>query len=457
MAVPRRLHLAVGINSTGYLGSSWSWPGTRWNRFADFGHYLHVTRLAREGVLDAVFVSDHTALQHDNTSRPLHSLDPIVLFSALAAAVPDIGFVLTASSSYNSPYNLARRLASLDTVSGGRLVWNVVSSFNPDIAANFGSAPLPGRAERYRRADEFLTVVKELWLSWDTPGEEPPPGGLWNERTARRIDHHGEFFDVAGPLNVPIGPQGHPVIAQAGASAAGIDLAAKHADLVYAALLTKEAARQYGDQIRERAGHHGRDSRAIRLLPGLVPVIGRTREEALRRHEALHGASGNGTSGEERLIADFVRRTGLSGRRLDPDDVLDPAWFAYDEDQAAPVGFVRVLADLAGTEEVTLRQAVRRFDGGHRLVVGTPEDVAATILDWWQDGVVDGFTLQPPVLPDDLERFVRLVVPILQAAGAHPRHYEEPTIRARFGLPVPVPAGGAAAPPAAIAGRSPRG
>ena len=133
-------------------------------------------------------------------------------------------------------YNLARRLASLDTISGGRVIWNVVSSFNPDIAANFGSAALPPRADRYHRADEFVNVVKKLWLSWDRPHGERTGGPLWDETTARHIDHHGEFFDVAGPLDVPIGPQGHPVISQAGASDAGIDLAVKHADLVYASI-----------------------------------------------------------------------------------------------------------------------------------------------------------------------------------------------------------------------------
>ncbi|MCI2419765.1 NtaA/DmoA family FMN-dependent monooxygenase [Saccharopolyspora sp. K220] len=433
----RRLHLNVGINSTGYAASSWAWPGTRWNRFADFEHYLHAAKLARDGVFDAVFLSDHTALQRDATSRPLHSFDPVVLFSALAATVPDIGFVLTASTSYNSPYNLARRLASLDTISGGRLVWNVVSSFNPDIAANFGSAPLPARADRYRRADEFLSVVKKLWLSWDTPGGPAPEEFLWTAETARRIDHHGEFFDVAGPLNVPIGPQGHPVISQAGASAAGIDLAGKHAELVYAALLGKQAAARHGAAIRERAIAHRRDPETVRLLPGLVPIIGDTREEALRRHEALHGSAG-----EDGLLASLFRRTGMS---VDPDVPLDPSVFAWDEGQDGAVGFVRSLAELTADEKLTARQLVRRTEGGHRLLVGTARDVADGILDWWADGTVDGFTVQPPVLPDDLARFVAEVVPLLQAEGAYPREYREPTIRGRFALPVPVPPTGAAA------------
>ena len=427
----RRLYLSASINSTGWAASSWSWPGTRWSRFNDFDHYVRATRLAHDGILDAVFVSDHTALQKDNWSRPLHTFDPTVLFSALAATVPDVGFVLTASSSYNSPYNLARRLASLDTISGGRVIWNVVSSFNPDIAANFGSASLPPRADRYHRADEFVNVVKKLWLSWDRPDGERTGGPLWDETTARHIDHHGEFFDVAGPLNVPIGPQGHPVISQAGASDAGIDLAAKHADLVYASIYSKDAAAAYGAQIRRRAAAYGRDPDAVRLLPGLVVVIGDTHEEALRRHEALRGASG-----EDQLITDFLRRTNLEGRGLDPDAILDPAVFAYDQEQLAPVGFIKSFADLATTEEITIRQLVRRAEG-HRLVVGTPREIADAIVDWWSDGAVDGFIVHAPVLPEDLERFVTNVVPLLQAEGVFPRRYEEATIRDRFRLSIP--------------------
>jgi len=444
-ATDRRLYLAASINSTGWAGSSWSWPGTQWNRFNDYRHYLRAAQLAHDGVLDAVFVSDHTALQKDNRSRPLHSFDPTVLFAALAAAVPDIGFVLTASSTYNAPYNLARRLATLDAISGGRLIWNVVSSFNPDIAANFGAAPLPPRADRYRRADEFIRVVKQLWLSWDRPAGDRPEGELWNESTARRIDHHGEFFDVAGPLNVPIGPQGHPVICQAGASDAGLDLAARHADLVYASLLGKQAAFDYGVEVRRRAAAHGRDPGTIRLLPGLAVVIADTREEANHRHEALNGAGG-----EEGLIAQFANRFGLTGT-IDPDAVLDPALFAHRQQQDGAVGFIKAFHDLAATEEVTLRQLVRRA-GGHRTVVGTPRDIADAIIDWWAAGVADGFIVHTPVLPEDLERFVAEVVPILQSEGVFPTEYREPTIRERFRLPFPA-VRTPGTPPAVPAGR----
>jgi len=429
----RRLYLSVAINSTGSAGKSWAWPGTDWSRFSRFDHYLRSAQLAHEGVFDIVFVSDHPALQRDNTTRPIHSFDPTVLFSAIAAKVPDIAFLLTASSSYNSPYNLARRLASLDHISGGRVIWNVVSSFNPDIAANFGAAPLPPRADRYRRADEFVQVVKKLWLSWDTPQGEAPADKLWDETTARKIDHHGEFFDVAGPLNVPVGPQGHPVISQAGASDAGLDLAAKHADIVYASLLHKPAAFHYRAQLSERALAHGRDPDSLRLLPGLVVVLGETREAAYRKHEALHGSDG-----EEGLVRDFFKRAAfLDITGLDPDRPIDPALFSYTQDQFRPVGFTRSFAELTAAEELTPRQLVRRVDGGHRLAIGTPQEVADTILDWWSTGAVDGFNVHIPVLPEGIAEFNRSVIPLLQAAGAFPMQYDGSTIRERLRLPDP--------------------
>jgi FMN-dependent oxidoreductase (nitrilotriacetate monooxygenase family) len=436
----RRLFLSVAVNSTGSAGRSFAAPGTEWGRFSDWNHYLRSAQLAHEGVFDIVFVSDHPALQRDNTSRPLHSFDPTVLFASVAAAVPDIGFFLTASSSYNSPYNLARRLATLDHISGGRVIWNVVSSFNPDIAANFSTDSLPPRADRYRRADEFLDVVRKLWLSWDTPAGATPTDTLWDEHSARPIDHHGEFFDVAGPLNVPIGPQGHPVIAQAGASQAGVDLAGKHADIVYASLLHEQAAFDYRAQLAEAAVVHGRPADDIRLMPGLTVILGETREAAYRKHEALHGGRG-----EDGLIADFLKGTAGLDPGIDPDKPLRPELFAYSEDQFRPVGFVRTFAELTSLETITPRQLVRRVEGGHRLAIGTPRDVADDILRWWGTGAVDGFNVHIPVLPAGIAEFNRDVIPLLQAEGAFPTAYDGSTIRERLGLrdprQVPVTAG----------------
>ena len=434
----RRLTLAASIVGAGASRKAWNWPGTTWNRFADWEHYRRSAEIARSGTLDAVFVSDHPALQRTADNGPSHLFDPIVLFSAIAGAIPDIGFVLTASTSYNSPYNLARRLASLDSIAGGRVIFNAVANFNPDIAANFSADELLDREDRYRKADEFLRVVKELWLSWDTPEGPEPTGPLWDETTARTIDHHGEFFDVRGPLNVPVGPQGHPVISQAGASAQGIDFAGKHAEIVYAALLGKQAALDYAATLDAAARRHGRPADSIRLFPGVNVYLGDTREEALRRHEVFSGAGS-----EDDLIARFLEQQRVLNpafpRSVDVDRPLKAEWFEPQEDQTRPVGFSRAVQDLVRTEEPTTRQIIRLVGGagGHRLVIGTPKEVADALIDWWAAGAVSGYNAHFPLLHDDLERFVQQVVPILQAESVFPTEYDSPTIRGRFGLPDP--------------------
>ncbi|WP_245819598.1 NtaA/DmoA family FMN-dependent monooxygenase [Rhodococcoides yunnanense] len=428
------LILSAGINSTGYSAGSWNSPGRSWNRFLDYSHYRNAAEIAHDGGLDALFLSDHPALQRDNTSRPIHTFDPIVLFASLAAAVPDIGFFLTASTSYNSPYNLARRLASLDHISGGRVVWNAVTSFNPDVASNFGSDPLPEREERYRRGTEFIDVVKKLWRSWDADAEGfPDAGTLWDDTTARRIDHRGEFFSVQGPLNVPIGPQGYPLVAQAGGSVQGIDLAGRHADLVYAPLLSIPAARTFTAEVRAQALAHGRSAGEVKFVPGLVPIIAATRAEARRKHERL-----NGHDGEASLVAAVVKRLapaldGLSAHDIVPPERLDPV-----PGQRGPIGFARSFRDVAAAAPTTLRELARTAEGGHRLVVGTPEDIAADITEWWKSGTVDGFTLQFPVLPDDLQLFVDEVIPLLVRAGVRRPGYVPGTLRDKFGFGYPV-------------------
>lgn len=422
-----RLFLTAGINSTGYLAQSFRHGSGSPLRFADVGHYLACTRIAHAGRLDAVFFSDHPALMAPS-QRPLHSFDPLILVTALAAQVPDIGFELTVTSTFNAPYNLARQVASLDHVSGGRLICNIVSSFNPAIAANFGDAPLPGREARYRQAHEFMRVFGALLDSWSLQ-EAATPDRAWDEAGAKPIDHRGEFFTVAGPLNVPVGPQRRPVIGQAGASEAGLDFAAAHGEVIYCSLLALEAARAFSSDVRARAVRAGRKPRSLRVLPGLVPVLGRTRQEALERHDAV-----SGKGGEEGLLRSFAAEVGLPPR-FDPDAPLAEDLFRVSADQQRPVGFTQALADLARHERVTARQFVRRLDGGHRLVIGTPDDVAEDILRWWRSGAVDGFNIQPPILPDDLSDFVEQVIPRLQRAGVFPTAYRGRTMRERFGLP----------------------
>ncbi len=426
----RELNLNIGLNTTGYLESAWPFGQTRIADVNDPEFYLKIARLAHRGRFDALFLSDHPALRIGPGSRPFHTIDPLILLTYLAAQVPDIGLVATMSTTYNSPYNLARRSQSLDVVSGGRLIVNMVSSFNPDVAANFGAEPLPPRKARYARANEFVDLVKQLWKSW-RPLEKPAPEGeFWNPETATKVDFKSEFFSVQGPLNVPVSPQTHPVIAQAGGSDSGIAFAAAHGEIIYANILSRAAGQAFRAKLNASAVAQGRDPSNLLLVPGLVPIVADSRAEALRLHEELLGARD-----EDALIAGFARQFGLDPVKLDPDRVITAEEILPDPEQGGALGFLLGTVELVRHEELTPRQIVRRSAGNHRLVLGTPEEVADQIIDLWEDGTVDGYTVQTPRNPEDIEIFVDRVVPILQARGVYRRDYTPgETIRDRYGL-----------------------
>ena len=429
----RRLNLNVGINPTGYLGAGWKYRTGTHRDIADPAYYLRLARIAHRGVFDAVFVSDMPQLPLGG-HRPAQIIDPLILATAITSQVPDIGFVATVSSTFNAPYNLARRAQSIDIFSGGRLVINIVSNFMPNVAANFTSDGLPPREVRYARAFEFIEVAKKLWASWDPRREGPvPEGEFWDSSVAHTIDHHGDFFDVRGPLNVPRGPQGPPVIAQAGGSELGNELAARHGEILYCNILSRGAARAFRKRVNDKAIALGRDPSGIRLVPGLVPIIAESREEARRLHELY-----SGVGSEDGLLRRFAEGHGIDLASFDPDAPLNFEQFIPDQDRITAVGFTQGLVDLLQHERLTAREAVRRSEGNHRLVLGTPEEIADQIIDLWADGSVDGYTIQPPRAPDDIELFVEKVIPILQDRGVYPREYEPgTTIRDRYGLPYP--------------------
>ncbi|WP_423068410.1 NtaA/DmoA family FMN-dependent monooxygenase [Devosia sp. CN2-171] len=432
MSTKRQLNLCIGFNTTGYLTYAWPYrTGTKTDIF-DLAYYQQLAHLAHRGRFDAVFLSDNPALSVEPKGRPFHTLDPLTLSTAILAQVPDIGAIATVSTTYNLPYNLARSTQSADLLSGGRLGLNVVSTFNPLSAANYSADPLPPREERYARATEFIEVCKGLWNSWDPRRAEVPDDLYWNPETAKSINYKGAYQVVRGPLNVPRGPQGYPVLAQAGGSDSGIELAARHAELVYCSMLTREAAREFGRKIRDKAADIGRDPASIRILPGVVPIIADSRDEALRKHELW-----SGTGSEDGLLKRFVAENGLDADTFDPDAVLTPEDFVPKQSRGASVGMQMGLTDLIKYERVTARQAVRRTEYHHRLLLGTAEDIADGLIDFWQDGSVDGWVVQPPRAPDDIQLFVNKVVPILQERGVFRRGYAGDTLRQRFGLPLP--------------------
>jgi FMN-dependent oxidoreductase (nitrilotriacetate monooxygenase family) len=433
-AAPRRPHLNAFLMTVGHHESAWRFPQTSLTGTWDVAHYRHLARTAERGTFDSVFFGDGPALQGDIRYRPVGRLDPTALLPALAAATEHIGLVATASTTYEEPYNLARRFASIDHISGGRVGWNIVTTAGRDAAQNFGLDDVPDHGHRYRRAAEFVDVCRKLWDSWedDFLVGDREAGIFADGARVHRIDHEGAFFRVRGPLNVPRSPQGHPLLVQAGSSEDGKDFAARYAEAVFTAQQTLADAQAFYADLKHRVAGAGRDPSLVKILPGLVPVLGGTEAQARERAAEL-----------ERLqVHEYGLRqlSELVGVPLGEDD-LDrrlPPLPQPDTVQGMQSRFALV-TQLAQREDLTVRQLLARLGGGrgHRTFTGTPEQVADTIAEWFHGGAADGFNIMPPLLPSGLEEFVDEVVPILRRRGLFRTEYEGRTLRERYGLPRP--------------------
>ena len=437
----RGLHLNAFLMSTGHHEASWRLPESDPRANTDIEHYKALARTAERGTFDSLFLADSPALWNDVAQRPAGVIEPLTLLTVLATATEHIGLIATASTTYNSPYNLARRFASLDHVSGGRAGWNIVTTAGPAAARNFGLEDAPAHAERYERAAEFTEVALRLWDSWAPDvyvGDKQL--GIWgDERKIRRPQHHGRFYSVEGALNIPRSPQGSPLLVQAGSSADGKDFAARYAEAVFTAQQTPAEARAFYADLKARTAAAGRDPEHIKILPGLVPVIGSTEAEA-RARDAELGQLITYEHGRQHLAALLqlpVERLELDARLpadLPPSRLINGAQSRYE-----------LVVDLARRDRLTVRELIGRLGGGrgHRTFVGTPEQVADEIETWFTGGAADGFNIMPPVLPSGLELFVDEVVPILRARGLFRSAYVPgQTLRARYGLashaPTPV-------------------
>ncbi|MEK6421531.1 MAG: LLM class flavin-dependent oxidoreductase [Burkholderia gladioli] len=435
----RQLHFGLNVLSDGMHPAAWQAPDADPLGFVDPAQWAHLARVAERGTLDAIFLADipHLTLGPDGTlPKPPLALDPIVLLSTLASQTTHVGLVGTVSTSFDAPYHVARRFASLDHLSRGRAAWNVVTTADAGAAANFGNAPHLPREERYARADEFVDVVRALWDSWDEDAliADRRTGRFTRPGAIRPIDHHGRYFDVAGPLNLPRSPQGRPVLVQAGGSAGGLELAARHADMVFTSQASLEDALAYTRDLRRRTVAHGRPAEAIRVMPGLSFVLGGTEAEARQRSEAL-----NALAGDKRLRT-FAWQIGVDVEVLDWDQPL-PRWLLDTPELSRNAQGARdIVLNLARREVLTVRQLLDRVQSWHRLVVGSPEQLADTIEAWFRAGAVDGFNLMPDVEPSGIEAFVEHVVPLLRRRGLFREAYEGTTLRDHLGLAVPRPA-----------------
>ncbi|RXH38004.1 nitrilotriacetate monooxygenase [Bradyrhizobium nanningense] len=428
------LHLGLNLHGAGGHSAAWRWPGTNPSAFFDIEHYVRAAKLAEQGLLDAVFLADTPAISFDITHQPpLNGLEPTLVLAVIARETKRIGLIATASTTYNDPYNLARRFQSLDVISGGRVAWNAVTTSSAATVANFGG-PEVSRADRYRRAEEFVETVRALWLSWGSEMIVADQGaGVFADPSRfRLLDPHKNSFGIRGPLTHPASSQGHPVIVQAGGSDPGLRLGARSADVVFAAAGDLATALQEAERLRTLSRQFGRPTAPL-ILPGLVTCIGGTEEEAARRKEQLDELLDLDCAIAALARSMDVALEKLSLERPIPEEILPDA-----DSVPFSVGHHRTIETLA-RQGLTVRQIITSFQAfGHRLLVGAPEQIADSIEAWFRAGAVDGFNIIPDVLADGTAPFVDHVVPLLQKRGLFRTEYGGGTLREHLGIPFPI-------------------
>jgi FMN-dependent oxidoreductase (nitrilotriacetate monooxygenase family) len=433
----RKLHLNLFIHGRGHHEAAWRHPAASPLGLTDIRYYRQMAQRAEAGLFDSVFLADTLALGEDVERAPRTWLEPVTTLAALAGATRRIGLIATCSTTYTEPYNLARQFATLDHISNGRVGWNIVTSWLAAAAKNYGDEGKVSHADRYARAEEFMRAVVGLWDSWadDAVIDDRAGGRYADPRRIRRVDHVGQHYRVAGPLNLPRCPQGRPVFVQAGSSDAGRGFAARHAEAVFTAQMEKATALEFYADLKARARALGRPTDQVLVLPGLSPVIGSTEAEADRVWRELTDLS-DPEVGRKRLSGRFGGHD-LSHLPLDkplaPEDFPDPGTV-----QAAR-SRTEVIIGLVRRERPTLRQLLGYLAGarGHFVTVGTPERIADLVEDWFTTGAADGFNLMPPVLPAMLDAFVAEVVPLLQKRGLFRAEYAADTLRGHYGLTRP--------------------
>jgi FMN-dependent oxidoreductase (nitrilotriacetate monooxygenase family) len=431
----RELHLNAFLMEAGHHEASWRLPESNPRADFDLGHWIRVARIAEAAKFDSIFLADGPALIGTGEFRPPGQLEPLTLLTALSQVTNRIGLIATVSSTYNEPYNLARRLASVDHVSAGRAGWNIVTSAGADEAANFGLTDRPSHADRYARADEFLRVAKALWDSWESEAvvADKASGRYADPSRLHRIEHVGDYFSVAGPLNVERPPQGHPLLVQAGSSEDGRRFAATHAEAIFTAHQTFDSAAEFYGDIKKRTVAAGRRPESVVVLPGIVPIIGSTEAEAQARAREFDEARV-----PEYGLGQLAHVFELSPSDFKLDEPLPQAVLARPKLEGSQ-SRSDLIIDLAVRENLTVREILGRLGGGrgHFTAVGTPEQIADIILDWYEHGAADGFNIMAPALPVDLETFVEHVLPILRARGAFREDYRGITLREHYGLAKP--------------------
>jgi FMN-dependent oxidoreductase (nitrilotriacetate monooxygenase family) len=435
VTTPRQLRLGAFMRPVSIHTGAWRYPGSYPDANFNFAHLKRFAQTLERARFDAFFMADHLAVLNMpvdalKRSHTVTSFEPFTLLSALAGATEHIGLIATGSTTFDAPYHIARRFASLDHISGGRAGWNIVTTSNPDAALNFGLEEHMEHGERYARAREFYDVVTGLWDSFadDAFIRDAESGIYFDPEKLHVLNHKGKYFSVRGPLNIARPVQGWPVIVQAGASDAGRQLAAETAEVVFAAGSSLANARRFYADVKGRMEKVGRNPDHLKILPGALVVVGDSIEEAREKRARLDSLVHYANA-----IASLSIALGHDASGFDPDGPLPEV----PDTNASKSGRERVI-ELAKRENLTVRQLAQRLGGyGGHAFVGTPATIADQMEEWLVTRGSDGFNVMFPFLPAGLEDFVDRVVPELQRRGLFRREYEGKTLRENLGLPRP--------------------
>ncbi len=435
MSASRQLRLGAFMRPVSIHTGAWRYPGAFPDANFNFAHIKRFAQTLERGCFDAFFMADHLALLNMPMealmrSATVTSFEPMTLLPALAAVTERLGLIATGSTTYDAPYHVARRFASLDHISGGRAAWNVVTTSNPDASMNFGIDDQMDHAERYRRAREFLDVVTGLWDSWadDAFIRDVESGIYFDPERLHVLDHKGKYLSARGPLNIGRPVQGWPVIVQAGASDAGRQLAAETAEAVFASHRGLAEGQAFYADVKGRMKKAGRNPDHMKILPGCLVVVGETVAEAKEKRARL-----DSLVHYDSAVASLSIALGVDASKFDPDGPLPE----IPDTNTSKSGRERAI-HLADRENLNVRQLAQRLGGFSGLaMVGTPETIADEMEQWLLEEGSDGFNIMFPYLPEGLEDFVDRVVPELQRRGLFRREYEGKTLRENLGLPRP--------------------
>jgi FMN-dependent oxidoreductase (nitrilotriacetate monooxygenase family) len=426
-----KLHLNVVMRGSGHHEAAWKHPQAQPLQDLSLAYYAEIVKIAERGLFDAAFMADNYAL-----SGPTRRLEPFTLVSALSALTRNIGFIATVDTTFNEPFHVARKFASLDHISGGRSAWNIVTGSN-SASEQFNLKEYPAPGIRYEIASEFIDVVKQLWDSWEHGGDELDltADTPYAQSTPHSIPFKGKHFAVKGPLNVQRPPQGYPVLVQAGASEAGRELAAEKGEIVFSAQQTLAAAKRFYTDVKSRMVKYGRTPDQLLVIPGLAPIVAATEAEA-RELEWEFTSLSNFRSILSQLSQWFT--VDLNDYELDEPVPIDKA-IPFDQLTTGITSRSEVYIEAARSENMTLRQFASRSAGGHghMTIAGSVLQVADLLEEWFREYGADGFNLMPHIFPGGLEAFVDKVVPELQNRGLFREAYEGKTLRDNLGLAYP--------------------